>query len=202
MTEQEWLNAESVWLLGEYLRTHKKVTRTKVGRRRLQLFNCASLRELFWGQLGENGRRLLEAFERFSNGETDKDEMDKARAKDVTASDGHMMIHYAMGDYAHGIYGYIRSLHLYERLSATTARHQCDLLRHIFGNPFRPYPIPDSWPSTVTHLADAFYNGQDCAFALHDALLDAGHAELADHFCQETTHPKGCWALDLILGKE
>jgi hypothetical protein len=31
-------------------------------------------------------------------------------------------------------------------------------------------------------------------------LLEAGHAELAAHF-QERDHPKGCWALDLILGK-
>jgi hypothetical protein len=35
---------------------------------------------------------------------------------------------------------------------------------------------------------------------LHDALLEAGHAELAEAF-REPMHPKGCWALDLILGK-
>jgi hypothetical protein len=39
------------------------------------------------------------------------------------------------------------------------------------------------------------------AVALHDALLEEGHAELADHFRQEAVHPKCCWALDLILGK-
>jgi len=76
------------------------------------------------------------------------------------------------------------------------------ILRHIVGNPFRPYPAPDHWPSTVTQLADALYSGQDCGFALHDALLDAGQADLAEHFSQETTHPKGCWVLDLVLGKE
>jgi hypothetical protein len=41
----------------------------------------------------------------------------------------------------------------------------------------------------------------DCTFALHDALLEAGCGELADHFT-EPRHPKGCWALDVILGKE
>jgi hypothetical protein len=76
------------------------------------------------------------------------------------------------------------------------------LLRHIFGNPFRPYPSPPSWPSTVVQLAESLYAGQDCAFALHDALLEAGHAELAEHFRQETWHPKGCWVMDVILGKE
>ena len=46
------------------------------------------------------------------------------------------------------------------------------------------------------------YDGQDRAFALHDALLEAGHAELAEHFRQETWHPKGCWVVDLILGRK
>jgi hypothetical protein len=78
---------------------------------------------------------------------------------------------------------------------------QCGLLRHIFGNPFRPYPAPASWPSTIVQLAVALYNGQDCSFALHDALLEAGHGELAEHF-KEKDHPKGCWAVDLLLGKE
>jgi hypothetical protein len=56
--------------------------------------------------------------------------------------------------------------------------------------------------STVTQLAESLYAGEDCAFALHDALLEAGHAELAQHFREEKWHPKGCWALDLILGKK
>jgi hypothetical protein len=78
---------------------------------------------------------------------------------------------------------------------------QGELVRHIFGNPFRPYPAPPSWPSTVVQLAESLYAGQGCAFALHDALLEAGHAELAEHF-REKDHPKGCWVLDLILGKK
>jgi hypothetical protein len=75
------------------------------------------------------------------------------------------------------------------------------LLRHIVGNPFRPYPAPPSWPSAVVQLAESLYDGQDCAFALHDALLEAGRAELAEHFREEKSHPKGCWAMDLVLGK-
>jgi hypothetical protein len=74
--------------------------------------------------------------------------------------------------------------------------------RHISGNPFRPYPSPPSWPSTVVQLAESLYAGEDCAFALHDALLEAGHAELAEHFREERSHPKGCWVVDLILGKK
>jgi hypothetical protein len=37
---------------------------------------------------------------------------------------------------------------------------------------------------------------------LHDALLDAGLAELAEHFAAgEEGHPKGCWALDALTGR-
>jgi hypothetical protein len=79
---------------------------------------------------------------------------------------------------------------------------QADILRHIIGNPFLPYLVPDHLPLSIVQLAESLYNGQDCSFALHDALLEAGHAELAEHFSKEQWHPKGCWVLDLILGKK
>jgi len=81
-------------------------------------------------------------------------------------------------------------------------RNQAALVRHIFGNPFRPHPTVAQLPQTVVQLENALYNGEDCGFALHDALLDAGHPELALHFQEEKEHPKGCWAVDLLLGKE
>ena len=75
------------------------------------------------------------------------------------------------------------------------------VFRHVAGNPFRRPWVSEACPSDVVHLAEAMYAGQDCHhYALHDALLEAGHEELAEHF-REPGHPKGCWALDLILGK-
>jgi hypothetical protein len=85
--------------------------------------------------------------------------------------------------------------------SPAPRREQADLLRHIVGNPFRPIPRFVSLPAAVVQLAEAVYDGSDFAYALHDALLDAGEAELADHFRQGAWHPKGCFALDVILGK-
>jgi hypothetical protein len=73
------------------------------------------------------------------------------------------------------------------------------LLKHVVGNPFSKGPAA-RWPTTVLELARAVDRGESCLFALHHALLEAGHAELAEHF-REPIHPKGCWALDLILGK-
>jgi hypothetical protein len=43
-------------------------------------------------------------------------------------------------------------------------------------------------------------NHEDCSFALRDALLECGHVDLAEHF-KDQDHPKGCWALDLLLGR-
>jgi hypothetical protein len=78
---------------------------------------------------------------------------------------------------------------------------QAALLRHLLGNPFRPYPVPPSWPSAVVKLAESMYAAEDCSFALRDALLEGGHPELAEHFQKEQWHPKGCWVVDMILGK-
>jgi hypothetical protein len=88
--------------------------------------------------------------------------------------------------------------------------HQCTLLRCIFGNPFRPSPpLPPAvlnWnDGTVRRIAEGIY--EDRAFArlpvMADALLDAGceDEELLAHCRSEGPHVRGCWAVDLILGK-
>jgi hypothetical protein len=80
-------------------------------------------------------------------------------------------------------------------------RRQVALIHHLAGNPFQPAVRPEYLPRPVAGLAETLYAGRDVAFALRDALLEAGALELAEHFAQPD-HPKGCWALDLILGKE
>lgn len=79
---------------------------------------------------------------------------------------------------------------------------QAQLLRHIFGNPFGPYPAPACWPLGVVELARSLYEGGNNRVILADALEEGGHLLLADHFRAEDWHPKGCWVADLLLGKE
>jgi hypothetical protein len=85
----------------------------------------------------------------------------------------------------------------------------CDLIRDLFGNPFRARPaVTPAWLAweggTVPRLARAAYDGR--AFerlpVLADALEDAGcaDAELLGHFRAPKPHARGCWALDLLLG--
>ena len=80
-------------------------------------------------------------------------------------------------------------------------------LREVLGNPLRPVSVAADWlTSTVRDLAAGAY--QDDAFdrlpILADALQDAGcdHDDLLSHLRGPDSHVRGCWALDLILGKE
>jgi hypothetical protein len=88
-------------------------------------------------------------------------------------------------------------------------RAKCDLVREVFGNPFRPVPVERSWLSwregTVVKLAEAIYD--EWAFErlpiLADALEDAGcdNADILAHCRQPGEHVRGCWVVDLLLGK-
>lgn len=77
--------------------------------------------------------------------------------------------------------------------------HQASLVREIFGNPFKEVRAYENMPDHTRSLAKALYFGEDTRIDLHHALRASGHTELADHFAQGI-HPKGCWALDVILG--
>jgi hypothetical protein len=82
------------------------------------------------------------------------------------------------------------------------------LFRDIFGNPFSPVALDPAWVTTdVRALARGIYD--DRAFdrmpILADALQDAGCASegVLSH-CRDATatHARGCWVVDLLLGKE
>jgi hypothetical protein len=88
------------------------------------------------------------------------------------------------------------------------------LLRDIFGNPFRPVPPSPSWQSPVVQgLAQAAYEQRERPVGpldnarlavLADALEEAGceDAVLLGHLRGGGAHVRGCWAMDLILGRE
>src|SRR5262249_25434472 len=88
---------------------------------------------------------------------------------------------------------------------------QAALLRDIFGVlPFRPVTIPPSsllWnDGTVVTLAKSIYDERafDRLPILADALEEAGcaTADILGHCRQPGEHVRGCWVLDLLLGKE
>ena len=83
---------------------------------------------------------------------------------------------------------------------------QANLLRDILGNPFRPVIFDPAWrTATVSSFAERIY--ADRAFAdlpiLADALEDAGctSADVLEHCRRPGEHARGCWVVDLVLGK-
>jgi hypothetical protein len=97
-------------------------------------------------------------------------------------------------------------------------REQAGVLREIVGNPFRAISLDPAWLAWNDHgivkLAEAIY--QERAFPtgfldnarlaiLADALEEAGCAnpDILKH-CREQggVHVRGCWVIDLLLGKE
>jgi hypothetical protein len=87
------------------------------------------------------------------------------------------------------------------------ARWQTTVLRDIFGNPFRSVLFSPDWRTeTVLGLAQQVYAARDFSPLpiLGDALEDAGcdNADILDHCRGPGLHARGCWVLDLVIGKE
>jgi hypothetical protein len=79
-------------------------------------------------------------------------------------------------------------------------------LRDIFGNPFRPVAVDPGWlTSSVVELARGIYDQKafDRLPILADALQDAGcdHPDVLAHCRGPGPHVRGCWVVDLVLGK-
>jgi hypothetical protein len=84
---------------------------------------------------------------------------------------------------------------------------QANILRDIFGNPFRPIVFSAEWrtSSSVAALARQMYESRDFGAMpiLADALQDAGcdNDDILNHSRGPGPHVRGCWALDLVLRK-
>ena len=95
---------------------------------------------------------------------------------------------------------------------ASERRNQCRLLQDLFFNPFRPTVVMGVPGGTPAQLARAVYEGRRSPEGtleparlalLADALEDAGctDADLLGHLRGPGPHVRGCWAVDLALGK-
>lgn len=81
------------------------------------------------------------------------------------------------------------------------------LLRCIFGNPFRPATLDSAWLTpAVVDLARPIYDQR--TFEQMPELANALEIEgcidknVLEHCRGQGPHVRGCWVLDLILGKE
>ena len=105
-------------------------------------------------------------------------------------------------------------------VQADCRRQLCDLIREVAGNPFRSWqPVPDFLggglvqpdgrtvpvSSAARGLAEGIAAdlGFDRLPILADALEESGvtDAELLAHCRQPGGHVRGCWAVDVVLGR-
>jgi hypothetical protein len=108
-----------------------------------------------------------------------------------------------VGDYEDALVALVPS-------GVTVAEHRelCAWFLDPFGNPFQRTPADPNWlNSTVVGLARQMYESREFSAMpiLADALQDAGcdNRDILDH-CRDPkqTHVRGCWVVDVVLGKE
>lgn len=102
--------------------------------------------------------------------------------------------------------GYPQNLDNWHKARSAEELAQCAILTDIVGNPFHPVALDPAWHTeAVVGLAADIYS--DRAFdrlpVLADALEDAGcaDADILAHCRGPGPHVRGCWAVDLLLGK-
>jgi hypothetical protein len=225
MTEAEWLACTDPRRMLDYVEVYHRVARTRNGRRKLRLFACACCRRLWHLPDNEHGKPVVEVLERFADGlvgwddvlgaiEAEKAAMAAlelgwakewrrvrlwqaveraARYRPQDATDKH-------------------SLFLYRYLGGNGDEGPgalCCLIREVFGNPFRPASLDPVWLAwhggLLVSMARRMYESRDFTDmpVLADAVEEAGctDADILGHLRGPGPHVRGCWPIDLCLGK-
>jgi hypothetical protein len=174
-----------------------------VSDRKLRLFAVAACRRIwFWLEDPQN-ELILEAQESFADGQSPQNEIPRARQRRTCDWPG-------LGvrvDTSGWSFAFSVAQATKRDVGEEEMNVQAALLRCIFGPlPFRPVALDPAWLTpTVANLAHAIYH--DRAFhnlpVLADALEEAGchDAHILTHCRQPGEHVRGCWVVDLVLGK-
>jgi hypothetical protein len=219
MTEAEWLVCADPTPMLDFLRG-------KVSDRKLRLFACACCRRIWHLFSHQDSFKSIEVGERFAEGEATDEELRLADELAMWAGDDaswRSMQKAAIAWAAaapvqkNGSSAAQSAVFELQRVFAGNEPKcdeervaQCMLIREIFDNPFRPAGIVPAYlawkDGPVVKLAQGIYDERvfDRLPVLADALEDAGctSQEILSHLRQSGVHVKGCWALDLVLGKE
>jgi hypothetical protein len=217
MTEAEWLASDDPRRMLPFLRARGVLTERK--RRLFTVACCRRIHHL----MTAGAREAVRAVERFADGRVGADAVRRAWAavgyartepRRIAASAARAASYppELNFDDSSGVAGYAEQAAAADRGGTPAARAaetaaQAHLLRDISGNPFRPVNADRSWlTSTVVSLAQGTYAERafDRLPILADALQDAGcdSADALGH-CRDPrlTHVRGCWVVDLVLGK-
>jgi hypothetical protein len=204
MTESEWLNASEPHAMLQFLRG-------KASDRKLRLFAVACSRRI-WDLIDPLGRNAVDVAEMFADGLVGSLEMRAARLA-CQGAGGQASWYAAATNPETAARNAARSAQAGANNSpfgtkADELLCQAELLQEIFGSlHFRQVTVDPTWMTpAVVQLAHSIYN--DRAFEqmpkLADALHEAGcdNEEILSHCREIESHVRGCWLLDLLLGKE
>jgi hypothetical protein len=227
MTEDEWLTATDDRALRKYLESLRH-HRTKKGKRKLRLMACACVRRVWHHLSVKKGQPWLLWAEALADDRKDVSEPPGPTMADLHLQPDNLT---QLADYAAHMAGcksiaiavgtgagQAESVLFGEASRAQRWRDpayridRAGLLREVFGNPFQPITLNPTWRTrTIQGLAQSAYDERilpagtlDPQYLgiLADALEEAGcTVGLVEHLRSAGPHIRGCWAVDLILGK-
>jgi hypothetical protein len=210
MTEAQWLASTSTYdmlsFLGPRLNLRKRV-----------LFGCATARQVWDLVTIEANRQAVLTSERYADGQAGEEEMLLAWGR--LDWEPAMYVEWQIGTVTGGLsyrsptpeeaqqkgLSKFRQRRPVEQRGADWAR----ALRDVVGNPFHEVAVEPAWLAwndrVVPNLAQLIYDEQrwEDLPILGDALEEAGCREqgLLDHCHGAGLHYRGCWVVDLAMGK-
>jgi hypothetical protein len=223
MTEEEWITTTDPSLLVRHFHG-------KASRRKLRLLVCSCCRAVWDDEWPRRCRQVVETAERFADGLASPQDLNRARSL-ASGSAQSAMTRVARSRRPVKVIEHVRVARLSFAADAALPDHHIDysmtvseprrvfsqdpdvraigpsLIRCVFGNPFRPVTFDPRWRTAdAVGLAEGIYH--DRAFSrlplLADALMDAGcdDEQVIGHCRSDGPHVRGCWVVDLVLGKE
>jgi len=188
----------------------------RISKRKRRLYVCGCCR-LIWDRLTDpRCRDAVLLAERFADGKATRSQLVDAERRARVVADSRTgffqnaawEVVAASNDWDFAIW------RLFPRYGICTGDRQLGaratlLFRDIIGNPFRIVFVLQEWldwnDRTAIKIAQTIYEERafDRMPILADALEEAGctSADILDHCRQPGEHTRGCWLVDLLLGK-
>ena len=224
MTEADWLAWDGPQRMLAFVRS-------RISDRKLRLYFCAGCRFVWHLLVVSQSREAVEVAERFADGAAAIEDLGSANywaELDClpVLPDEHHAAAAGLAEYAAcgsllrvdpecgKPFGFARHCTIQFERMRTLPWPGGWLIREVVGNPFHPVSFDPAWrTANVVALAQAIYEERELPSGrldrtrlaiLADALLDAGceSDDILAHCRSEGPHVRGCWVIDLIMGKE
>jgi hypothetical protein len=170
----------------------------RVSRRKAMLFACACVRRKK-PALQDWEQQIVDVAERYADGLATEDELKQAQGRSIGVS---------------GVAWVVLTKDYWAAVEAARfagededEAMQCAYVRDVCGNPYRRVRFAAEWRTdAAVALAKVIYEDRDFEGMplLGDALEDAGCVDvnILDHCRVPGPHIRGCWVVDLVLGKQ